>query len=304
MDDRERRDFEADHHYSRPGGYAGGLSPEESEEYASSASAVIGRTIVDGYDLPNELVEEICALLASGQKIQAIQIFREYTNAGLKEAKAAVESLEGAALAGLSATGKIYLDAIPEGMDSSTIYGYTLESETVGLILSLLEQSKKIDAIKEFRLAMRVSLQEAMDAIDALDAKMARQKVVSARRPVTREDDPSLKISRCYIATAVYGSYDAPEVLVLRRFRDDVLSESWLGRAFIRTYYKVSPPIARRLENASRVNRLVRRILDRLVKSFVVRVSVVSLRQETCYGILRFLEYTRENLLHPTRKMK
>jgi ribosomal protein L7/L12 len=271
MDDRERRDFEAGNHYSRPSGSSGGLSTEDPEEYASSTSAVINRTIVDGYDLPNELVEEICALLASGQKIRAIQIFREYTNAGLKESKAAVESLEGAALAGLSATGKIYLEATPEGKDSSTIYGYTVESETVELILSLLEQGKKLDAINKFRLAMEVSPRDAIDAIDALDAKMARQRVVAARRSVTREDDPSLKVSRCYIATAVYGSYDAPEVLVLRRFRDDVLSRSWLGRAFIRTYYTVSPPIARRLENASLVNRLVRRILDRLLKSFVVR---------------------------------
>ena len=38
----------------------------------------------------------------------------------------------------------------------------------------------------------------------------------------------------CYIATAVYGSYDCPEVWTLRRFRDEVLRESVLGRLFIR----------------------------------------------------------------------
>ena len=45
----------------------------------------------------------------------------------------------------------------------------------------------------------------------------------------------------CYIATAVYGSYDCPEVWVLRRFRDNFLARKWYGRVFIRVYYAISP---------------------------------------------------------------
>lgn len=69
----------------------------------------------------------------------------------------------------------------------------------------------------------------------------------------------------CYIATAVYGSYDAPEVMALRRFRDETLKKSVLGRLFIRVYYKFSPPIAERLKNAKRTNSFVRSILDKWV---------------------------------------
>lgn len=47
--------------------------------------------------------------------------------------------------------------------------------------------------------------------------------------------------SGCYIATMVYGSYDAPEVWVLRRFRDNVLQHSRGGRWFIGWYYSWSP---------------------------------------------------------------
>lgn len=36
----------------------------------------------------------------------------------------------------------------------------------------------------------------------------------------------------CYVATAVYGSYDCPQVWTLRRFRDYTLAETWYGRAF------------------------------------------------------------------------
>ena len=51
----------------------------------------------------------------------------------------------------------------------------------------------------------------------------------------------------CYIATAVYGSYDAPSVMVLRRYRDETLARSVRGRSFIRAYYAVSPALARRI---------------------------------------------------------
>lgn len=49
----------------------------------------------------------------------------------------------------------------------------------------------------------------------------------------------------CYVATAVYGSYDCPEVWTLRRFRDNILAETWYGRAFIRTYYVISPTLVK-----------------------------------------------------------
>ena len=69
----------------------------------------------------------------------------------------------------------------------------------------------------------------------------------------------------CYIATAVYGSYDAPEVLVLRRFRDEYLAKSVFGRSLIRTYYRISPRLADHLRTDPMVNRRVRVVLDRVV---------------------------------------
>lgn len=69
----------------------------------------------------------------------------------------------------------------------------------------------------------------------------------------------------CYIATAVYGSYDSPQVLTLRKFRDEVLKETALGRWFIRIYYRLSPPIAEKLRNANHFNCIVRSVLDLFV---------------------------------------
>ena len=80
----------------------------------------------------------------------------------------------------------------------------------------------------------------------------------------TTEQQPEKK-EGCYIATAVYGSYDAPQVMTLRRFRDDTLRNNAFGRLFIRTYYRLSPPIAEKLKNAKLINGYVRSILDKWV---------------------------------------
>lgn len=69
----------------------------------------------------------------------------------------------------------------------------------------------------------------------------------------------------CYIATAVYGDYNAPEVKILRRFRDEVLFKFMAGRLFIKLYYALSPPVADWLKNAKTTNVIVRRALDSLV---------------------------------------
>ena len=49
----------------------------------------------------------------------------------------------------------------------------------------------------------------------------------------------------CYVATAVYGSYNCPQVWTLRRYRDNKLAKTWYGRAFIHTYYAISPTLVK-----------------------------------------------------------
>jgi hypothetical protein len=79
----------------------------------------------------------------------------------------------------------------------------------------------------------------------------------------------------CYIATACYGSYDSPEVIVLRVFRDDILMKSKSGKIFIKIYYKVSPILVRLTMNKKFVNDAIRQLLDRFVH-YLIQNSRIS----------------------------
>lgn len=72
---------------------------------------------------------------------------------------------------------------------------------------------------------------------------------------------------KCFVATAVYGSPDCPQVVSFRRFRDQRLSATVLGRAFI-SFYGVAGPIAAQLvENRPVARKLCRMILDPFARS-------------------------------------
>ena len=107
--------------------------------------------------------------------------------------------------------------------------------------------------------------QKAIDAI-------AKQRISGTASPAWRvgttgssgssKSNSTQSSENCYIATAVYGSYDCPEVRVFRRFRDERLKKTVPGRAFIRTYYAISPQLVRRFGDSPRFILVWRRYLD------------------------------------------
>ncbi len=70
--------------------------------------------------------------------------------------------------------------------------------------------------------------------------------------------------SFCFIATASYG-HGSSEVGLLCDFRDSVLMQSAPGRAFVKAYYTVSPPIAKIIAKSEPLKAAVRAMLKPLV---------------------------------------
>lgn len=91
------------------------------------------------------------------------------------------------------------------------------------------------------------------------------------RQPATSQPEAQKSSGGCYIATAAYGSYDAPEVMVLRKFRDERLQVTRFGRVFVALYYGISPALARQLPKYRKTNAWVKRRLDSLVDRLQAR---------------------------------
>jgi hypothetical protein len=72
--------------------------------------------------------------------------------------------------------------------------------------------------------------------------------------------------SNCFIATAAFGTAMEPEVITLRRFRDTTLNKYSIGRLFVRTYYRLSPPVAKFIAKRPVLRALARGILKPVIR--------------------------------------
>jgi hypothetical protein len=75
----------------------------------------------------------------------------------------------------------------------------------------------------------------------------------------------------CFIATAVYGSDLASEVILLKKVRDEHLLKSKFGHFMVNLYYGVSPSIARVLK--------LNPFLRRLIKVLFIKPLVIILKK-------------------------
>jgi hypothetical protein len=84
----------------------------------------------------------------------------------------------------------------------------------------------------------------------------------------------------CLVATAAFGSPSAPEVIVLKQFRDKYLLRSAPGRWCVAVYYRYSPPVAHFIAGnraARKITRSVVILLTRQIEHPVLSVTVLLL---------------------------
>ncbi len=122
-----------------------------------------------------------------------------------------------------------------------------------------------------FALLLACTLSVATNAYtDSRDA--GRKAGESARRAAeTAKDFGEGFNESCFIATAVYQSYEAPEVRTLRSFRDRYLETNSVGQRLVRIYYKHGPNWATYIEDHPSTRMPIRMGLDTLV--FALRKS-------------------------------
>jgi hypothetical protein len=79
-----------------------------------------------------------------------------------------------------------------------------------------------------------------------------------AKKPIEEEK------SNCFIATACYRDMFSEEVIFFRWYRDNKLQKTFLGRFFIKVYYRISPYFYKVLFDNPKASNKIKVVLDKL----------------------------------------
>lgn len=107
----------------------------------------------------------------------------------------------------------------------------------------------------------------------------------------------------CFIATAAYGSYEAPAVQLLRKFRDRILLPTAIGKTIVAAYYKISPPLAESIAASPLRKGIARILLLPLIGAAAVSIQLSELQPCTLImtALFLFLTAWRLRLTMPSR---
>lgn len=86
--------------------------------------------------------------------------------------------------------------------------------------------------------------------------------------PYTPPTPNDLEATKCFIATATYGTSMMHEIDTLRAFRDNSLEPKFIGKLFINWYYKISPSIAKFIIINEKLRTITRAMLNPIIKLF------------------------------------
>lgn len=198
--------------------------------------------INSNYSYADSLIPKIKSSDSLEQKLHLIDSYVEHATPILDELKAQKSLLE-------------------EKSEEYTSFLLEINEEIVatgdsdGKLAQLIKNSAKINGLN--------------DQLSPIVGNMIEKigKNINYYNRVTPELRDKANKSGCYVATCVYGSYDCPQVWTLRRFRDDMLSKTWYGRLFIRTYYAISPSLVNLFGEFTWFKNLFKPTLDKMVEN-------------------------------------
>lgn len=162
------------------------------------------------------------------------------------------------------------LDRIKNKLDGTSYLNISsaVASSAINALVEIINLQQRLLAGDTNRL--KVVILEAvslMTTIGRLDMDSNTRNYFAGNKSTLESISNKLNPSgACYIATMVYGDYNHPQVMVLRKFRDDYLSARCWGRHFIKIYYKYSPRLVEKLSGHDRVNNIIKKILDIFVE--------------------------------------
>lgn len=122
------------------------------------------------------------------------------------------------------------------------------------------KRQESMEAALNVSNVMAEAIGENHQAVKILRGMHLIAKAILAGEPEPGDEELGLT-SKCFVATACYGTPDCREVRRLRAFRDDVLLGSASGKLFVAVYYRFSPPLAKWLRHRPEWRRRVKECL-------------------------------------------
>ena len=158
--------------------------------------------------------------------------------------------------AGLTDAFVTKLNAAGSALSYSTYLGGSLEDLGNGIAVDPLDNAYVTGSTNTSQLEVRpfpiASFQSTFGGItDAFVAKIAQS-------PPPAGGGGGGGGGGCFIAVAAFGSPLAPQVQLLREFRDRYLMTNGPGRLFVSAYYRTSPPVARRIADSEILRAITR----------------------------------------------
>ena len=138
-------------------------------------------------------------------------------------------------------------------------------------IKKLLNKISKIKGNKEALKYKNETMRFLLDNLKIIENNRRESSPLmqGVRELQARERANNNRSGGCYIATMAYGEYDHPQVLELRKFRDEILERSLIGRLFIRIYYRFSPRLVMHMQYKKRINVLIKKGLDNFINQYL-----------------------------------
>ncbi len=147
------------------------------------------------------------------------------------------------------------------GEEQEVVYLTQNFAETDGEVLVQEEQGAET-VVQPYQDGDPVGEAQPVEPPASDDPDTGSDAAADASRDRNDEEDTSASSGGgCFVATAAYGSWTHPDVVALRRFRDEVLVRYPAGRAFIRAYRKAGPRLARLVSPKGTSGRVARALL-------------------------------------------
>jgi hypothetical protein len=228
-----------------------------------------------------DLARSGIAAYKKGAMVEAVRAFHQYLRI-VEEIKDVIEG-------GLTPTHFDMKSELPEVLMISGIYWD---------LVKIYDRTKSASSQREFFHFMEkyIAFSRGMP-FQPVCAESLR-KYIQNEKPFHRTEFKNayhiLSISKCFIATSLVDVTQSATLPTLRKFRDQVLKKSKLGRQFVALYYRHAPPIA---ERVNLWPHSIRFLLGKGLDFFSLLVSFTLVKQ--CTNSLRSKDKLTVRKTHP-----